>query len=135
MSNLRNSASVDRPPTAKVNSAGFEDALVNPAGVALCRAKTRAGIACAEVPCEGKRRCRVHGGAPGSGAPVGEKNGRYKHGRYSRPKRAERRAARALEFEARRAGERAWESNPRATIDYSAICDVIAAERSGGSEQ
>ncbi|WP_281407970.1 hypothetical protein [Methylobacterium sp. WL8] len=28
----------------------------------------------------GKTRCRMHGGAPGSGAPRGERNGAYRHG-------------------------------------------------------
>src|SRR6267378_4224157 len=31
----------------------------------------------------GKRRCRMHGGAPGSGGPKGPRNGNYKHGRYT----------------------------------------------------
>src|SRR5260370_9946783 len=31
----------------------------------------------------GRRRCRMHGGADGSGAPRGSKNGNYKHGRYT----------------------------------------------------
>jgi len=31
----------------------------------------------------GKRRCRMHGGATGSGARVGNRNA-LKHGRYSR---------------------------------------------------
>jgi hypothetical protein len=29
------------------------------------------------------RRCRMHGGAPGSGGPKGPRNGNYKHGRYT----------------------------------------------------
>jgi hypothetical protein len=29
---------------------------------------------------KGRIRCRLHGGAPGSGAPKGEANGRYSHG-------------------------------------------------------
>ena len=62
-----------------------------------CGAKTRAGTACKRAPCAGKRRCRLHGGAPGSGAPLAERNGNYKHGRYSRVKRAERTAAMARE--------------------------------------
>jgi hypothetical protein len=31
----------------------------------------------------GRRRCRMHGGADGSGAPRGSRNGNYKHGRYT----------------------------------------------------
>jgi uncharacterized protein YjcR len=38
----------------------------------------------------GKRRCRMHGGAPGSGAPLGNKNA-LKHGHYTREALEERR--------------------------------------------
>jgi uncharacterized protein YjcR len=31
----------------------------------------------------GKKRCRMHGGAPGSGAPLGNQNA-LKHGQYTR---------------------------------------------------
>lgn len=58
-----------------------------------CGARTRAGTPCQRYPVAGKRRCRLHGGAAGSGAPSAERNGNYKHGRYSRVKRAERVAA------------------------------------------
>jgi hypothetical protein len=43
-----------------------------------------------------KRRCRIHGGAPGSGAPKGERNGNYRHGYYTAEAMAERRALMAL---------------------------------------
>jgi hypothetical protein len=33
----------------------------------------------------------MHGGADGSGAPKGEKNGNYKHGRYTEKVEASRR--------------------------------------------
>jgi len=39
----------------------------------------------------GKKRCRMHGGAPGSGAPLANKNA-LKHGRYTREAIAARRA-------------------------------------------
>jgi glucans biosynthesis protein len=42
-----------------------------------------------------KRRCRMHGGAPGSGAPSGNKNA-LKHGRYTREAIGARRQLRAL---------------------------------------
>jgi hypothetical protein len=35
------------------------------------------------APVTGRRRCRMHGGADGSGAPRGPENGNYKHGRYT----------------------------------------------------
>lgn len=57
-----------------------------------CQAKTRAGTPCKRSPALGKRRCRMHGGAPGSGGPLGQRNGRYTHGRYART--AEERRAR-----------------------------------------
>jgi hypothetical protein len=48
-----------------------------------CGAKTRSGIPCKSAPVTGRRRCRMHGGADGSGAPSGSRNGNYKHGRYT----------------------------------------------------
>ena len=51
--------------------------------VVRCGAKTRSGAPCKSAPVAGRRRCRMHGGADGSGAPKGEKNGNYKHGRYT----------------------------------------------------
>ena len=44
----------------------------------------------------GKRRCRMHGGAKGSGAPAGERNGRWRHGQRSGAVLAERMMARLL---------------------------------------
>jgi hypothetical protein len=48
-----------------------------------CGARTRSGAPCKSSPVTGRRRCRMHGGADGSGAPKGAKNGNYKHGRYT----------------------------------------------------
>ena len=31
-----------------------------------------------------KARCRMHGGAKGSGGPLGERNGSFRHGRYTK---------------------------------------------------
>ena len=59
-----------------------------------CGAKTRSGAACQRVA-GSKRRCRLHGGAPGSGAPQGNRN-RLKHGRYTAAAIAERKEVRAL---------------------------------------
>ncbi len=39
-----------------------------------CGAKTRAGGACRAPAVAGRRRCRMHGGAAGSGAPPGNQN-------------------------------------------------------------
>jgi hypothetical protein len=48
-----------------------------------CEAKTRSGKPCMSPVASGKRRCRMHGGAEGSGAPRSNKNA-LKHGRYTR---------------------------------------------------
>jgi hypothetical protein len=50
---------------------------------ARCGAKTRAGYPCRSPAVAWKRRCRMHGGAAGSGGPKGVRNGNYKHGRYT----------------------------------------------------
>lgn len=39
-----------------------------------CGAKTRAGMSCRSPAVAGKKRCRMHGGAKGSGAPKGNQN-------------------------------------------------------------
>jgi hypothetical protein len=53
-----------------------------------CGAKTRSGKPCRSPAVRGKARCRMHGGAAGSGAPLGNKNA-LKHGRYTREASAE----------------------------------------------
>ena len=54
------------------------------------------GTPCQKPAAKGKKRCRMHGGAKGSGAPCGERNGSYRHGLFTREAIAERRALRAL---------------------------------------
>jgi hypothetical protein len=44
---------------------------------------------------KGRKRCRMHGGAHGSGAPSGERNGNFRHGFYTAEAIAERKATRA----------------------------------------
>src|SRR5690242_14130890 len=61
-----------------------------------CLARTRSGTPCQKAAAKGKKRCRLHGGAEGSGAPRGERNGSYRHGLYTREAIAERKALRAL---------------------------------------
>ena len=56
----------------------------------------RAGKFCTHFPMKGKRRCRMHGGEHGSGAPMGKRNGNYRHGYYTYKAIAERRALTAL---------------------------------------
>jgi uncharacterized protein YjcR len=60
-----------------------------------CGAKARSGKPCRSPAVAGKKRCRMHGGALGSGAPPGNKNA-LKHGRYTREAIAERRQLSAL---------------------------------------
>jgi uncharacterized protein YjcR len=48
----------------------------------------------------GKKRCRMHGGATGSGAPVGNQNA-LKHGLYTGTAIQERKALRQLMRDAR----------------------------------
>jgi hypothetical protein len=61
-----------------------------------CGARTRQGKRCQSPIVKGKKRCRMHGGAPGTGAPKGERNGNYRHGFYTAEAMAERSAVRAL---------------------------------------
>ena len=62
---------------------------------ARCGAKTRSGKPCMSPAVSGKRRCRMHGGAPGSGAPRGNKNA-LKHGRFTREAIEQRRQVSTL---------------------------------------
>ena len=52
-----------------------------------CGAKTRKGTPCAAPAVSGKARCRMHGGATGSGAPAGNQNA-LKHGLYTAEEQA-----------------------------------------------
>jgi hypothetical protein len=54
-----------------------------------CGAKTRSGAPCRSPAVQSKKRCRMHGGAPGSGAPRGNKNA-LKNGAYTREAIAKR---------------------------------------------
>jgi hypothetical protein len=60
-----------------------------------CGAKSRSGKPCRSPAVTGKKRCRMHGGAAGSGAPRGNKNA-LKHGRNTREAMEERQRLRAL---------------------------------------
>ena len=66
-----------------------------------CGAKIRSGGACHSPAVRGKKRCRMHGGAPGSGAPRANQNAR-KHGLFSKDAIAERKRIQALLGEARK---------------------------------
>lgn len=65
-----------------------------------CGAKVRAGGSCRSPAVRGKRRCRMHGGAPKTGAPSGNRNAR-KHERFTRDAIGEREQIEALLADAR----------------------------------
>ena len=56
---------------------------------------------CRSPAVRGKKRCRMHGGAKGSGAPRGNTNA-LKHGGYTREARERRAQLRGLIQEARK---------------------------------
>jgi hypothetical protein len=60
-----------------------------------CGARTRSGASCDRHPEPGRHRCRLHGGAPGVGAPRGNTNAR-RHGHYSATSREIRALGRLL---------------------------------------
>jgi len=60
-----------------------------------CGAKTRSGRPCRSAAVNGKKRCRMHGGAPGSGAPMGNQNA-LKHGLFRKKAIEERRRLQTL---------------------------------------
>ena len=66
-----------------------------------CGARNRSGGSCRAPAVRGKRRCRMHGGAPGSGAPRDNQNARQ-HGLFTRQAIAERKQIRDLLGEARK---------------------------------
>jgi glucans biosynthesis protein len=68
---------------------------------ARCGAKTRAGTPCRSPSVQGKSRCRMDGGAAGSGAPRGNKNA-LKDGRYTRNAIVERKHVSELVRQARK---------------------------------
>jgi hypothetical protein len=68
----------------------------------VCGARTRGGGLCQRLPCAGKRRCRLHGGARGSGAPKGSRNA-LRNGLYTRDAIERRKRLNAFMREAWRA--------------------------------
>ncbi len=66
-----------------------------------CGARTRSGQSCRSPAVGGKKRCRMHGGAKGSGAPRGNQNA-LKHGHYTKQAIEERKKLRQLIREAER---------------------------------
>ncbi len=66
-----------------------------------CGARTRSGGLCRSPAVRGKKRCRMHGGAPGSGAPRANQNAR-RHGLFTRDAITERKHIQALLADARK---------------------------------
>ncbi len=77
-----------------LNSPPWEAGLEAARAMPRCGAKTRRGTPC-RAPGLPNGRCWVHGG-PSPGAPCGERNGNYKHGRFTKAAREERRLFRLL---------------------------------------
>ena len=65
-----------------------------------CGAKTRSGPSCRAPAVSGKGRCRMHGGAKGSGAPKENQNA-FKHGTFTKAAFQERAELRELIREVR----------------------------------
>ena len=68
--------------------------LANLAKARRCGAKTRAGHLCKQAAVTGRTRCRMHGGAKGSGGPRGARNGNFKHGLHTLEAKTTRNAIR-----------------------------------------
>lgn len=66
-----------------------------------CGARTRGGSPCRKYPIRRRRRCRLHGGARGTGARAGNSNA-LKHGRTTATALGARRAIMRLIRESRR---------------------------------
>ena len=60
-----------------------------------CNAKTRSGLFCKSPAVKGKLKCRMHGGALRSGAPLNNSNA-LKHGLYTHTMREHRRRVNAF---------------------------------------
>ena len=60
-----------------------------------CAARTKSGKPC-RSPATKKGRCRLHGGARGSGGPTGKRNGQYRHGERTKAAIAEQQKFSAL---------------------------------------
>jgi hypothetical protein len=66
-----------------------------------CGAKTRRGTPYASPAVALQSRCRMHGGAQGSGAPCGKRNGAYRTGAFAKAAIKDLRTMRALVRESR----------------------------------
>src|SRR5262245_8625989 len=89
-------------------------------------------------PATKKRRCRLHGGASGSGGPPGECNSQYRHGERTKAAIADRRAPLGTERRAVRAFRKIDRPRSRVarpgplhipeTVDVDLVADIHPAE-------
>jgi hypothetical protein len=78
-----------------MRQADIQRRLANLAKASRCGARTRAGHPCRQAAVRGRARCRMHGGAKGSGGPRGDRNGNFKNGLWTRESVRIRRTMRA----------------------------------------
>lgn len=64
------------------------------AAMPRCGARTRSGAPCKRIGSSRNGRCKLHGGR--AGAPLGKRNGNWRHGGESQKAIANRRLMRAL---------------------------------------
>ena len=69
--------------------------LSNMRGATRCGAKTRVGSACKCPAVRDRTRCRLHGGRS-PGAPLGQRNGNFRQGDWTKEAEEERRWLRSL---------------------------------------
>ena len=74
-----------------IRQADIERRLANLAKAPRCGARTRMGSPCRQAAVKGRTRCRMHGGAKGSGGPPGSRNGNFKRGFWTTESKRERR--------------------------------------------
>ena len=110
-------AEVTHDPMRQVD---IDRRLANLARAPRCGARTRAGRPCRQAAVRGRERCRMHGGAKGSGGPRGERNGNYKHGLWTLEEVQARATARARCPAPRPAadgrGRTFWEGSPASAV-------------------
>jgi hypothetical protein len=72
------------------------------AGEAAPEGAHSTGRPCQSPAVSGRSRCRMRGGARGSGGPRGERNGNFRHGYFTAENVAERKAVREVVRQTRR---------------------------------
>jgi hypothetical protein len=66
-----------------MRQADIDRRLSNLAKARRCGARTRAGRPCRQAAVTERARCRMHGGAKGSGGPRGKRSGNFRHGGWT----------------------------------------------------